>query len=214
MSWKLYQQKDNYGCNMLEYFKVFKEAGRNTPLYQRGMVREPDGKFEDDARHDRLPAVSWIIPTSVHCEHPDFIPAAGAAFVASKLDAIAANPAVWAKTAVIINYDENDGLFDHVPPPVPPGDARRVRETRADRRRDFACRASSFRLGRPAAGCAASRWTTRRCCGSWRNGPASPSRTFPLARETFGDITSAFRFNAPAAAPRRNCPRRSRRWPA
>ncbi len=120
VSWKLYQQKDNYGCNMLEYFKVFKEAGRNTPLYQRGMVREPDGKFEDDARHDRLPAVSWIIPRSVDCEHPDFMPAAGAAFVASKLDAIAANPAVWAKTAFIINYDENDGLFDHVPPPVPP----------------------------------------------------------------------------------------------
>ena len=78
VSWKLYQQKDNYGCNMLEYFKTFKEADHNSPLYQRGMVREADGKFEDDARHDRLPAVSWIIPPSVQCEHPDFIPAAGA----------------------------------------------------------------------------------------------------------------------------------------
>ena len=47
------------------------------------------------------------------------MPAAGAAFIASKLDAIAANPDVWAKTVFIINYDENDGLFDHVPPPVP-----------------------------------------------------------------------------------------------
>ena len=32
----------------------------------------------------------------------------------SKIDAIAANPDVWAKTAVILTYDENDGLFDHV----------------------------------------------------------------------------------------------------
>ena len=48
------------------------------------------------------------------------MPAAGAAFVASKIDAIAANPEVWAKTAFILNYDENDGLFDHVAPPVPP----------------------------------------------------------------------------------------------
>jgi phospholipase C len=67
-----------------------------------------------------LPAVSWIIPTSFQSEHPDFMPAAGAAFVASKIDAIAANPEVWAKTAFILNYDENDGLFDHVAPPVPP----------------------------------------------------------------------------------------------
>jgi phospholipase C len=27
---------------------------------------------------------------------------------------------VWAKTVFILNYDENDGLFDHVPPPTPP----------------------------------------------------------------------------------------------
>jgi len=47
------------------------------------------------------------------------MPADGAAFVASKIDAIAANPEVWAKTVFILNYDENDGLFDHVAPPVP-----------------------------------------------------------------------------------------------
>ena len=70
--------------------------------------------------HDKLPAVSWIIPTSFQSEHPDYMPADGAAFVASKIDAIAANPDVWAKTVFILNYDENDGLFDHVPPPVPP----------------------------------------------------------------------------------------------
>ena len=44
----------------------------------------------------------------------------GAVFVASKIDAIAATPCVWAKTVFILIYDENDGLFDHVPPPVPP----------------------------------------------------------------------------------------------
>ena len=47
------------------------------------------------------------------------MPADGAAFVASKIDAIAANPDVWAKTVFILNYDENDGIFDHVAPPVP-----------------------------------------------------------------------------------------------
>jgi phospholipase C len=27
---------------------------------------------------------------------------------------------VWAKTVFILDYDENDGLFDHVVPPLPP----------------------------------------------------------------------------------------------
>jgi phospholipase C len=36
------------------------------------------------------------------------------------LEALTSNPEVWAKTAFILNYDENDGLFDHVVPPVPP----------------------------------------------------------------------------------------------
>ncbi len=120
VSWKVYQQQDNYGCNMLEHFRTFKRAAPDSGLYNRGMVREPDGKFEYDAINDKLPTVSWIIPPSTQSEHPDFMPAAGAAFVASKLDAIAANPEVWAKTVFILNYDENDGIFDHVAPPVPP----------------------------------------------------------------------------------------------
>ena len=120
VSWKVYQQDDNYDCDVLELFKAFREAGENSPLRTKGLLRGPEGRFEYDAINDKLPTVSWIIPTSYQSEHPDFMPAAGAAFVASKIDALAANPEVWAKTAFILNYDENDGLFDHVPPPVPP----------------------------------------------------------------------------------------------
>ena len=36
------------------------------------------------------------------------------------IEALASNPEVWAKTVFILNYDENDGFFDHVPPPIPP----------------------------------------------------------------------------------------------
>ena len=120
VSWKVYQQENNYGCNMLEKFKVFQQAPVGSPLHTRGVLRGPEGQFEYDAAHDKLPAVSWIIPTNFQSEHPDFMPADGAAFVASKIDAIASNPDVWAKTVFILNYDENDGIFDHVAPPVPP----------------------------------------------------------------------------------------------
>ncbi|MFI5824401.1 alkaline phosphatase family protein [Streptomyces rishiriensis] len=123
VSWKVYQQEDDYGCNLLEQFAAFQEALPGSDLYERGVRPQPEGAFEDDARNDRLPTVSWIIPPGHQSEHPDFLPAAGAAFVASKIEAVAADPAVWAKTAFILNYDENDGLFDHVPPPTPPAGA-------------------------------------------------------------------------------------------
>jgi phospholipase C len=122
IGWKVYQQEDNYGCNVLDTFRIFRDAAKESSLYKRGMLRDPEGQFEYDALHDKLPPVSWIMPTSYQSEHPDYMPADGAAFVASKIDAIAANPDVWRKTIFILNYDENDGIFDHVPPPVPQED--------------------------------------------------------------------------------------------
>src|SRR6266702_3465492 len=43
----------------------------------------------------------------------------GESFTAGIIAALAANPTVWAKTVLILNYDENDGFFDHVPPALP-----------------------------------------------------------------------------------------------
>lgn len=202
ISWKVYQQKNNYGCNMLEYFRVFKDAPASSPLYSKGVVRGPEGQFEYDAMNDKLPAVSWIIPTSYQSEHPDYMPADGAAFIASKIDAIAANPDVWAKTVFILNYDENDGIFDHVAPPVPaPGTPR------------------EFVHGLPiGAGFRVpciliSPWTT----GGWVcNQPFDHTSVLQFLerftgvrepnisdwrRSTFGDLTSAFRLRKAAKSP-------------
>jgi phospholipase C len=121
VSWKVYQHaNDSEGFNMLRNFKVYRDADKRSPLYLKGIAPSSDGQFEYDALNDRLPAVSWLCPTYTTSEHPHHLPADGADFIAGKIDAIAANPDVWAKTAFILNYDENDGLFDHVPPPVPP----------------------------------------------------------------------------------------------
>jgi phospholipase C len=120
ISWQVYQEEDDYGTNVLEYFQNFQGATPGSGLYQRGLTISQPGKFEYDAAHDQLPTVSWIVPTSGKSEHPAYLPATGSDFLASKLEAIASNPEVWAKTLFIFNYDENDGLFDHVPPPLPP----------------------------------------------------------------------------------------------
>jgi len=120
VSWKVYQEVDNYGFNVLEYFDQYQNAATSSPLYRSAMKFYQAGQFEYDAMHDCLPTVSYILPTSYQSEHPDFMPAAGADYVASKVEAIAANPDVWAKTLFILIYDENDGFFDHVLPPTAP----------------------------------------------------------------------------------------------
>ena len=120
ISWKVYQEEDNYDDNALAWFRQYGYAPTSSPLWQKGMYKGPAGAFELDARNDRLPQVSWLVAPTAQTEHPDYFPAAGAEYIAQKLDAIASNPDVWAKTAFVLCYDENDGMFDHVPPPVAP----------------------------------------------------------------------------------------------
>jgi phospholipase C len=36
------------------------------------------------------------------------------------MEALTSNPEVWSKTVLFLNYDENDGQFDHIMPPMPP----------------------------------------------------------------------------------------------
>jgi phospholipase C len=134
VSWKVYNSKDDhpydpaladtpskhYPFNLLGHFRQFLEAPADSPLRLKAMTLGNGHEFASDAAGDRLPTVSWLMPPRLASEHPDHMPAAGAAFVAQTIDAIAANPEVWAKTAFILNYDENDGIFDHVAPPTPP----------------------------------------------------------------------------------------------
>jgi phospholipase C len=119
ISWQVYQEEDNFDDNALAWFRQYAKLPASAPLFQRGMARRPAGAFEQDARNDRLPQVSWLIAPSAQSEHPLYYPAAGAEYIAQKLDALASNPDVWAKTAFILCYDENDGMFDHVVPPTP-----------------------------------------------------------------------------------------------
>jgi len=120
ISWRIYQEEDDYGTNVMEFFEAFQAAKPGSTLYENGLTIYPPDRFEWDAKHDKLPTVSWIIPTSGQSEHPAYLPASGANFLASKLNAVAENRGLWNSTVFIVNYDENDGLFDHVVPPLPP----------------------------------------------------------------------------------------------
>ncbi|MGW0777392.1 phosphocholine-specific phospholipase C [Streptomyces sp. NPDC002835] len=96
-------------------------------LFERGLRRVESGTLADSFRADvaagRLPEVSYLVPSAVDSEHPGASsPVASASLMYKILDALASHPEVWRHTVVLINYDENDGFFDHVPPPVPPAD--------------------------------------------------------------------------------------------
>lgn len=137
VSWQVYQEFDNYGDNSHPYFANFRNLDRGSPLYRRGRAIVPGSTadnakasrgehlvaaFERDVRSGNLPQVSWIVAPYLLSEHPEATPAYGESLSARLLEVLAASPQVWSKTVFLINYDENDGFFDHVPPALPATD--------------------------------------------------------------------------------------------
>jgi hypothetical protein len=77
------EEEDDYGTNPLEWFANYQDATPGSPLYENALTIYPPDRFEWDAKHDKLPTVSWILPTSGQSEHPAYLPASGANFLAS-----------------------------------------------------------------------------------------------------------------------------------
>ncbi|MFI6601584.1 phosphocholine-specific phospholipase C [Nonomuraea sp. NPDC050536] len=144
ISWKIYQDTGdgldaagtwgwtgdpyigNYGDNSLLYFNNYRNALPGDPLYDRartGTAVKNGGTFFDvlkaEVMNGQLPQISWVAAPEAYTEHPNWPANYGAWYIAQVLDALTANPSVWASTVLLITYDENDGFFDHVPPAFP-----------------------------------------------------------------------------------------------
>jgi phospholipase C len=76
--------------------------------------------FTAAAEAGTLPRVSWVVAPYAWSEHPQARPVDGALYVQTVLKALWSNPRMWESTALFVNYDENDGFFDHVVPPTAP----------------------------------------------------------------------------------------------
>jgi len=127
ISWQVYQNMDdNFTDNSLAGFRPFRDAwyghpGFSAQLKARGVSTRDLDMLKADVQANQLPHVSWIVATAEGSEHPDpSSPASGADYTARVLDALTSNPEVWSKTVLFINFDENDGFFDHLPPPAAP----------------------------------------------------------------------------------------------
>ncbi len=107
---------------ILPYFSQYSDP--SSSLYRKAFVPTFPDDFGHDVKSGSLPSVSWIIPPLGYDEHPPAPPNLGAWFIDQVLQSLVSNPEVWAKTVLFVMYDENDGFFDHVAPPVaPPGTA-------------------------------------------------------------------------------------------
>jgi phospholipase C len=103
---------------ILPYFSQYSKPA--SPLYQKAFIPTFPNDFAQDVRSGTLPKVSWVIPPLGYDEHPPSPPALGAWFIDQVLQTLISNEEVWSKTVLFVMSDENDGFFDHVPPPAPP----------------------------------------------------------------------------------------------
>ncbi len=151
VSWQVYANDEvgdgsdgyvgDYGDNPLWLFQAYHDALASTDpkvrqLADRASLRtawKPDSgqgrnidhvlaQFLGDCATGSLPAVSWVVAPYLYSEHPAARPVDGAAYVQAVLNGIWANQKLRDSTVVFLNYDENDGFYDHIAPPVaPPG---------------------------------------------------------------------------------------------
>ncbi|HRO46897.1 phosphocholine-specific phospholipase C [Agriterribacter sp.] len=125
ISWRIYQNpNDNWsgamhGCLA---FESFRSAKPGSAIYEKGMRHWTIQKLAEDVKNNTLPQVSWVLPAQIDSEHPGApsSPYRGADFTHAILSALTANPEVWSKTVFFLTFDENDGLFDHLPAPAVP----------------------------------------------------------------------------------------------
>jgi phospholipase C len=132
----------NYTDNSVLYFKQYASAATGSPLFnnactgtqisnlipgagapEQAWLAWAEHLFDDlrsDVKSGKLPQVSWIVAPAGYTEHPDYPSNYGAWYMSQIFDILVSNPDVWSKTVFIVNYDENDGGFDHIVSPTPP----------------------------------------------------------------------------------------------
>ncbi|MYR41508.1 phospholipase C, phosphocholine-specific [Streptomyces sp. SID5910] len=244
ISWKIYQDigdgldaagswgwigdayRGNYGDNSLLYFNSYRNAKPGDPLYEKARTgtdaKSGEGYFDRlraDVKAGKLPQVSWIAAPEAFSEHGNWPSNYGAWYISQVLDALTSNPAVWAKTALFITYDENDGFFDHVVPPLPPKSAAQGLSTvdvSLDVFKGSATHAEGFYgLGPRVPMLVVSPWSKGGyvCSETFdhtsvirfmerRFGVREPQIS-PWRRAICGDLTSAFDFSRPDSRPAR-----------
>jgi acid phosphatase len=99
-------------------FVYFANYADGTPGRAAHLKDETD--FVAAAKAGTLPAVSFVKPSGVDNEHPNYANVITGELHSEDLINAVRNGPNWKDTAIVVTYDENGGFWDHVPPP--PGD--------------------------------------------------------------------------------------------
>ena len=117
ISWRVYQQIDNFDDNAFAWFANFQQSRPGDSLFEKGMRRQRNAieAFNEDLNNGTLPSVSWIIAPTRKSEHATNHPCDGEDFTARVLATLAQYPDTYAKSAFILNYDEGErSVYDCV----------------------------------------------------------------------------------------------------
>ena len=125
ISWRIYQDMNNNwtgAMNGFLAFESFRTAEPGSTIYENGMTTWTIADLQAAVENDTLATVNWVLPSAAESEHPGApcSPTHGGFFAETVLEALTANPEVWAKTVFILDFDENDGYFDHTLNPAVP----------------------------------------------------------------------------------------------
>ncbi|KAH8809442.1 putative non-hemolytic phospholipase C precursor [Xylogone sp. PMI_703] len=119
ISWRVYQDLDNFEDNALQYFEQYQKAPNGSALRELGESYPGLDAFYKAAAKGTLPQVSYIVGPQELSEHPPNRPVDGAWLQQQVVEAVVNSPR-YKETVLIISYDEQGGFFDHVPPIVAP----------------------------------------------------------------------------------------------
>jgi phospholipase C len=132
ISWQIYQDMNNNwtgAMNGFLAFDSFRTAQPGSTIYTSGMTTYTIADLQTAVENNTLAMVNWVLPSAAESEHPGApcSPTHGAYFAETVLNALTSNPEVWASTIFILNFDENDGYFDHaIRPAVPSYDVNNL----------------------------------------------------------------------------------------
>ena len=103
-----------YHHNPFLYFENYKPNSRG-----REHLKD-EKEFFREIQENRLPHVVFFKPSAVDNQHPGYASITTADLKLEQIvETIRNKPKLWEKTLIIVTYDENGGLWDHVSPPAP-----------------------------------------------------------------------------------------------
>jgi phospholipase C len=120
--WRYYTVAQSYGGPTGYYWSAFDAINsvRNGPEWVGGadakVINPPNAVATDAASGNIVTGVTWVTPWIANSDHASSWSTSGPDWVASVVNAIGSNTALWNTSAIFVVWDDWGGWYDHVPP--------------------------------------------------------------------------------------------------